>query len=152
MDSFTLIWHSLKFYAFPSFSVIFKTLKKIKAKKAEGISMVTYWPNQAWFPVLFKMFIDTPVLITSRKHLLKLPQYPENVHPLWRKIDIVVYQLEGSSHKAIEFESMLKTYRKHCGDRQQEKDMLSMYSDSRNTGANGFLITFRQPPKKLLSI
>ena len=121
MDSFTLIWHSLKFYAFPSFSVIFKTLKKIKAKKAEGISMVTYWPNQAWFP-------------------------------LWRKIDIVVYQLEGSSQKAIEFESMLKTYRKNRGDRQQEKDMLSMYSDSRNTDANGFLITFRQPPKKLLSI
>ena len=36
------------------------------------------------------MLIDIPVLITSRKNLLKLPQYPELVHHMWRKIDIVV--------------------------------------------------------------
>ena len=65
-------------------------MKKIKAEKAEGILVVPYWPNQAWFPVLFKMLIDIPVLITSRKNLLKLPQYPELVHHMWRKIDIVV--------------------------------------------------------------
>ena len=34
-DSFTVSWHSLKFYAFPSFSVIFRIMKKIKAEKAE---------------------------------------------------------------------------------------------------------------------
>ena len=49
--------------------------------------MVPYWPNQVWFPVLFKMLIDIPILITSRKNLLKLPQYPELVHPMWRKVD-----------------------------------------------------------------
>ena len=45
VDSFTVRWHSLKFYAFPSFSVISKTFKKIKAEKAEGILVVSYWPN-----------------------------------------------------------------------------------------------------------
>ena len=40
VDSFRASWHSLKFYAFPQFSVISRTLKKIKAGKAEDISVV----------------------------------------------------------------------------------------------------------------
>ena len=44
---------ALEFCAFPPFSVISRTLKKIKPEKAEGILMVPYWPNQTWFPVLF---------------------------------------------------------------------------------------------------
>ena len=81
MNSFTVSWHSLKFYAFPLFSVISRTLKKIKAEKAEGILVVPYWPNQALFPVSFKMLIDIPVLITSGKSFLKVLQYPELMHP-----------------------------------------------------------------------
>ena len=76
VDSFTVSWHSLKFYALYAFSVISKTLKKIKANKAECILVVPYWLNQGWFPVLFKMLIDTPVLITSTKTLPKL------MHPI----------------------------------------------------------------------
>ena len=145
MDSFTVSWHSLKFYAFLSFSVISRTLKKIQGKKAEGILVVPCWPNQAWFPVLFKMLMDTPFLITFRKNL-KLPKYPEVVHPMWRKIDIVVCHLAGSSQNAMEFQSKLKTYWKHRGDFQQGKDMLAMYSDSHNIVINRMLIPFRQPP------
>ena len=74
VDSFTVSWHSLKFYAFPPFSIISRTLKKIKAEKAEGILVVPYWPNQVWFPVLFKMLIDIPMSITSTKNILKLSQ------------------------------------------------------------------------------
>ena len=122
-------------------------MKKIKAEKAKGKLVVPYWPNQAWFPVLFKMLIDIPILITSRKNLLKLPQYPELVHPMWRKIDIVVCYLAGSLQNAIEFQRKLKTYLKHHGDRQQGKDMLGIYSDSHSIVINGMLIPFRQPPK-----
>ena len=122
-------------------------MKKIKAEKAEGILVVPYWPNQACFPVLFQMLIDIPVLITSRKNLVKLSQYLELVHPIWRKINIVVFHLGGSSQKAMEFQSKLKTYWKHRGDRQQGKYMLGMYSDSHNIVINGTLIPFRQPPE-----
>ena len=121
VDSFTVSWHSLKFYAFLPFSVISRTLKKIKAEKAEGILVVPYWPNQAWCLVLFKMLIDIPVLITSRKNLLKLPQYPELVHPMLRKIDIVVCHLSGLLQKAVELQSKLKTYWKHHGDSSTRK-------------------------------
>ena len=37
VDSFTISWYSLKFYASPSSSVISRTLKKIKVEKAEVI-------------------------------------------------------------------------------------------------------------------
>ena len=67
VDSFIVSWHSLNFYAFSPFSVISRTLKKTKAEKAQSTLVVLYWPNQAWFPVLFKILIDTPLLITSWK-------------------------------------------------------------------------------------
>ena len=97
VDSFTVSWHSLKFYPFLPFSIISRTLKKIKAEIAEGLLVVPYWPNQVWFPVLFNMLIDIPILITSRKNLLKLAQYPDLVHPMWWNTDIVVCNLAGSS-------------------------------------------------------
>ena len=147
VDSFRVSWHSLKFFTFPPFSVISRTLKKIKAEKAEDILVLPYWPNQAWFPVLFKMLVDIPVLITSRKNLLKLPQYPQLVHPMWRKIDTVVCHLSGSLQKAMELQSNFKTYWKHHGDRRQKKDMQDMCSDSHNIVINRMLIPFRQPPK-----
>ena len=147
MDSFAVSWHSLKFYAFPPFSIISRTLKKIKAEKAEGILVVPYWPNQVWIPVLFKMLIDIPILITSRENVLKLPQYLELVHPMPRNIDIVVCHLAGSSQKAMEFQRKLKTYWKHHGDRQQGKDMLGIYSNSHSIIIKRILTAFRQPPK-----
>ena len=45
VDSFTVSWHSLKFSAFPPFSIISRTMKKIKAEKNEGILVVHYQPN-----------------------------------------------------------------------------------------------------------
>ena len=49
LNSFIAVWHSLKFYAFLLFSMVSRTIKKIKAKKAEGILAVPCRPNQAWF-------------------------------------------------------------------------------------------------------
>ena len=147
LDTFTVSWHSLKFFAFPPFLVISKTLKKIKAEKAEGILVVSYWSNQASFPKLLKMLIDIPVLITSRKNLLKLPQYPELVHPMWRTIDIVVCHLSSSLQKTMEFQCKLKTYWKNHDDYQQGKDMQDICSDSHNIVINGMLILYRQPLK-----
>ena len=64
-----------------------------------------------------KMLIDIPSLIASKKILLKLLQYRELVHLMWRKTDIVICHLADSSQKAMEFQSKLKTYWKHRGNR-----------------------------------
>ena len=108
MELLIVNWHSLKSHVFPRFSVIFGTLKKIKAEKAEAILVVPYWTNKS-------------LLITSTKNLLKLTQYPELVHPMWRKIDMVLSHLAGSLQKAKEFQNKLKRYSKHRSDTNKEK-------------------------------
>ena len=55
VGSLTDNWSTLRFYAFPSFSIIPKVLKKIKAENAEGIVVVPFWLNQLWFPLIFKL-------------------------------------------------------------------------------------------------
>ena len=70
VDALTTDWGSLRFYAFPPFSIIPKVLKKIKTENAEGILFVPFWPNQPWFSLVFKILTDAPVLFTSRKYLL----------------------------------------------------------------------------------
>ncbi|PZC70555.1 hypothetical protein B5X24_HaOG215645 [Helicoverpa armigera] len=51
VNAFTLNWRNLNFYAFPPFSVILKSLRKIITDEAEGIVVVPYWPTQPWFPL-----------------------------------------------------------------------------------------------------
>ena len=75
--------------------MISRILKKINAAKAVGILVIPYLLNYAWFPVLFTMLIVKPVLINSRKNLLRLPQNPELKHPMWRNIGMVVFHVAG---------------------------------------------------------
>ena len=42
VESFTVSWNFLKFYAFPPFSINSRTLKKMKGKKAEGITNLDF--------------------------------------------------------------------------------------------------------------
>jgi len=58
IDAFTVSWKDYFFYAFPPFSMILKTLRKIRNKKATGIIVVPEWPNQPWFPLLRKLCVS----------------------------------------------------------------------------------------------
>ena len=59
VDSLTVDWSSQRFYAFPPFSIITNVLKKIKSEEnTDDILVVPFWPNQPWFPLLFKMLTD----------------------------------------------------------------------------------------------
>lgn len=61
VDSFTVSWSQLNFYAFPPFSVILKTLRKIIADQAQGIMVVPLWPTQPWYPVFRSLLISETV-------------------------------------------------------------------------------------------
>ena len=89
-DAFSIDWFDLKFYAFPPISVIPRDLVKVKQDSAEGIIVVTFWPTQAWYPVMLKMLVSTPILLNSRKSLLVLLQTPNLVHPMWKKMNMLV--------------------------------------------------------------
>ena len=93
IDAFSIDWFDLKFYAFPPISVIPRVLAKVKQDSAEGIIVVPFWPTQIWYPVMLKMLVSTPILLNSRKSLLVLSQTPNLVHPMWKKMNMLVVHL-----------------------------------------------------------
>ena len=92
VDAFTLNWTGLRFYAFPPFCLITKCLQKIRNDDAEGIMIVPNWPSQAWFPILKKMLIGEPMLLTRSSTLLRLPN-SDTPHPLHSKMDLLCCRL-----------------------------------------------------------
>lgn len=92
VDAFTVNWKNLRFYAFPPFSVILKTLKKIKDDKATGIVVVPYWPSQPWFPIFMKMLSGDPIFFNPSPDLLLSPCRSLE-HPLAHHLSLVAGKL-----------------------------------------------------------
>lgn len=47
VDAYTLKWWKLQSYVFPPFNRI---LRRIKIDQATRVLVVSYWPNQLWYP------------------------------------------------------------------------------------------------------
>ena len=97
VDAFTIDWSVLKFYAFPPFSIIAAVLKKIKEDKATGVCILPHWPTQAWFPMVAKMAIRKSVVLPPSRSLLHLPTFPDQIHPLHKRLSLLVCLLSGNN-------------------------------------------------------
>ena len=84
------------FYAFPRFSVIPAVLRKIVAEKASGVCILPDWPTQGWYRKTTQMLMKERVILVARKDLLRLPSHPEETHPLWHKLSLMVFLLSGT--------------------------------------------------------
>ena len=90
IDAFFLDWSTLKFYAFPPFSVIPAVLKKRRDDKATRVCVLPNWPMQAWFPLAMKMAICENVNLRANKFLLHLPSRPDVNHPLHKQLSLLI--------------------------------------------------------------
>ena len=115
-DEFTMDWSDLKFCAFPQIAIISRFLSKISQDEAKGIIVVPYWRNQVWYPV---MMMSIPILLNSRKSLLQLSQSPDQNHPMWQKMEMIVAHLLGSSRRAQHCQNKLLRSNQLPGDRGQ---------------------------------
>lgn len=70
VDSFTISWKYLNFYAFPPFSLVLRVLKKIVSDKAQGILVVPLWSSQAWYNMFSKMLVEEPLCLGPQNNLL----------------------------------------------------------------------------------
>lgn len=95
VDAFTLTWRVLMFYAFPPFSLIGNVLSKIKKDKARGVCVLPNWPTQPWYAKALSMLEKPPIHLHASKHLLKLPSHPNEIHPLFKKLSLMVCLLSG---------------------------------------------------------
>lgn len=95
IDAFTIDWSVYFFYAFPPFSLILKSLRKIIIDKATGIMVVPYWPSQPWYryPIFIKLSTFKPIVFEPKYDLLLSPFRTR--HPLWKRLTLVSSLLSG---------------------------------------------------------
>ncbi|XP_026743374.1 uncharacterized protein LOC113505068 isoform X1 [Trichoplusia ni] len=73
VNAFTINWTNFYFYAFPPFSVILKTLRKIVSDKARGILIVPLWPTQPWYPIFKSLVISQILYLKPNENLIISP-------------------------------------------------------------------------------
>ena len=103
IDAFSAQWTMIQGYYSPSFSVIPKVLQKLQQDQATGVVVIPRWPTQAWYSAAMKMLISHPVLLQHNPKLLLQPSHPQEVHPLHRKLDVLVYHLSGDNCRQADF-------------------------------------------------
>ena len=80
IDAFTISWREFKlFYAFPPFSCIFKTIRKIVQDQATGILIVPWWPSQPWWARLHKLS-SRSMRFRVKNHNLVPVGNPQNIN------------------------------------------------------------------------
>ena len=109
VDAFNMSWTKLKFYTFPSFSLVAKSIPKIIQKKASGIMVIPWWPTQNWFSIMTQSLVDYPIILPKKKATLTLPLHENKSHPLFRTL--------VSRHKFI---------RKAMGNRDLQEEVMAI--------------------------
>ena len=107
MHSVSLEW-KIEFYAFLPFSLIGRIIQKISIKTSTGILIVPNRPTQLWYSHLMKILIDTPILLPSRKNVLLHPTL--TVHPIWKRLDLLVCLVSGKNILTQKFRNNQLTY------------------------------------------
>ena len=90
---FSLQWSKLDFYTFPPFNVIPAVLSKIQREEALGVVVLPDW--QGWYPKALEMLKQEPIYLKAGRDLLRLASHPEEVHPIWHKLNLLVCLLSG---------------------------------------------------------
>ena len=79
IDAFTIFWGDFDFiYAFPPFSCIFKTIRKILQDQATGVLIVPWWPSQPWWARLRKLTKKSMNFRVKAHNLIPVGQ-PKNI-------------------------------------------------------------------------
>lgn len=102
VDAFTLSWKNLKFYAFPPFILLPRVLRKIIDDEATGTLIVPWWPSQPWFPLLNRLLISDPLILSPDYSLLSSPF--RSCHPTWRSLSLGVTRLSGKRLRPVQYQ------------------------------------------------
>ena len=145
IDAFNIDWSDLKFYAFPSISVISRVLSKMKQDSEEDIIVVPLWPSQVWYPVMLKMLVLTTILLNSRKSLGILPKTHNLVHSMWKTWSMLVVHLSGPLQKANHCQGMLLRSYRLFGEWERENGTIHMSNYLSSFVLKGTQIPFKQP-------
>ena len=95
VDTFSLDWSKLQFYAFLPFSYLLQCIQKIKIDKAEEILVIPHWPTQLFYSKIMKITNELPVIIPASAENLVHPISLKSLLPVAAKIDLMVCHVSG---------------------------------------------------------
>ena len=107
IDSFSISWTALQFYAFPPFSILGRVLAKVQHVGATGMLVTPLWSTQPWFPQLLEMVIEHPCMLTPGNHLLQLQGKLDVLHSLHSKLSLLVTIISGQHSKVQAYRQQL---------------------------------------------
>ena len=142
INAFHMSWKPYLFYAFPPFSLITRVLQKIQEEKATGLLLVPKWPTQPWWPKLMQMLIQPPVQLPKNSDTLFLPSNPQELHPLHKKLCLILCHLSGDTSMAKAFRQQLPPSWNNPGGQARESNMLLTFKNGDATAVQGTLIHF----------
>ena len=98
IDCFSVAWQTFDLiYAFPPFSIVGRTLQKIRRECTQAIIVIPHWPSQPWFPLVHNLLTEEPFVIPVSRQSLVLPHEPQTLHPLRGQLQLWACRLSGGS-------------------------------------------------------
>ena len=94
---------------------------------------------------MLKIMVSSQILFNSRKRLFILTQTPNQVNPLWKKINMLVLHLSSFSKKTNHYQEMLLKPDQLYGEWEQGKDAILTSKGLSSFVIKGTLIPFKQP-------
>jgi hypothetical protein len=114
IDALSMPWPNDLLYAFPPFSIIGQTLRKLQQDRATVLMILPLWPTRSWFPRALHLLVDKPRLLP--RHCLTLPQDPDRKHPLAAKLVLAAMPLSGDPSRTKLFHQTLPPSYCHPGE------------------------------------
>ena len=142
VNAFHISWKEYTFYAFPPFCIIQRVLQKINIDQARGIIIVPNWPTQTWWPYLMSMLINYPIILPRKTRTLFLPAQPQEIHPLYTKLELLACHLSGTSCLTKEFQKKLQNLSSNPGGQGHRSNMELTLKDGKCSVLQGKLIPF----------
>ena len=108
IDALSIDWTGFNnVYAFMPFSLTGKVLKKLTEcpTKLHMMIVAPYWTTQTWYPKLVNNLIKSPIIIKTHANTLVLPHDPKRVHPLTKKLKLMVGIISSDPWNAKVFQS-----------------------------------------------
>ena len=101
-DTFLQSWDGLQAYAFPPVSLIPRVLAKLRASSGTELTLVApHWAQRPWFADLLLLSLAPPVVLPSRRDLLRLPR-SRHLYPDLHRLRLHAWRLSSASHERLQ--------------------------------------------------
>ena len=141
VDAFMTPWNNYCLtYAFPPFSMIGRTLQKIRTDNSTTLLIAPLWPTRPWFALALQMLAAPPVLLP--KNCLLLPQDRLRKHPLASKLVLVAMILSGRDSLHIDYRITLPIFCSRGGEQVLTSNIGRISKDGTHFVHNDRVIQF----------